>query len=79
MTLLLSLTCVVYATWLYVPVGCSYLLILCFTLYTILISPCGLMDTYDWLIRLVFHIGAQFEYISLSYIYWYYFTVYSTA
>ena len=39
----------------------------------------ALMDTYDWLIRLVFHIEAQFEYISLSYIYWYYFTVYSPA
>ena len=69
----LSLTCVVCTTWLYVPAGCSYLPILCFTLYTILISPCGLMDTYDWMIRLVFHVWAQFEYISLSYIYWYYF------
>src|ERR1700735_1703633 len=65
----LSLTCVVCAPWLYVPGGCSYLLISCFTLYTILISPCGLMDTYDWLIRLVFHVRAQFEYASPYYIY----------
>ena len=26
------------------------------------------MDTYYWLIRLVFHVGTQFEYVSLSYI-----------
>ena len=29
------------ASWLFVPEGGSYLSVLCFTLYMVLISPCG--------------------------------------
>ena len=39
-------TCV-DASWQYVPDGCSYLNLWCFTYCMVLISPCGLMDTYD--------------------------------
>ena len=42
------------ALWLYVPDGGSYLDSWCFTYYMALISPCGLMDTYYWLISLCF-------------------------
>ena len=82
--------CVIYDSYLISDMCClrlmvEYLkavplsLISCFTLYMVLISPCGLIDTYYWLIRLVFHIRAQFEYVSLSYIYWYDSTVYFPA
>ena len=64
------------ASWLYVPDGSSYLGSWCFTYCMALISPCGLMDTSYWLIRLVFHIEEESEYAFHSYIHWYILTVF---
>ena len=37
----------VCAAWWFVPAGCTYLVIWCFICAD---SPCGLMDTYDWML-----------------------------
>ena len=44
--LYLPLTMVVCAAWLFVPADCTYPVIWCFICAD---SPCGLMDTYNWL------------------------------
>ena len=56
---------------------CAWWLFLILTfVFHVLISPCGLTDTYDWTMAYVSHSSSAWMTDSLGYICWYIFTVF---